>query len=71
MDTFYFGTRGQQPTGLRRNNIRFIKQYEPPAKEKSSKMNKMKHEEVEWGFSCTLDELQSLCVMCGVTFRTI
>jgi hypothetical protein len=48
----------------------FAEQDRPHAKKQNiSKINQRKCDEayIEWGFSCTLDGLQPLCVICGVT----
>jgi hypothetical protein len=47
----------------------FVEQDKPRAKkQKICKINHRKYDEayIEWGFSCTPDGLQRLCVICGV-----
>jgi hypothetical protein len=43
----------------------FVEQDKPRVKKKNSKINHRKYDEayIEWGFSCTPDVLQPLCVI--------
>jgi hypothetical protein len=46
-------------------HISFAEQDKPRAKKKNSKISHRKYDEayIEWGFSCTPDVLQPLCVI--------
>jgi hypothetical protein len=52
-----------------RDNLKSHKANHVPRNKKISKIDHWKYDEayIEWGFSCTLDGLQPLSVICGVT----